>query len=369
MSKNNYYIGLISGTSVDGIDAALVNFESDVPELVATCSYPIPDTLRHDVLELCKGENIHLSQLGGTHVALGQLFADAVTELLSKSKIDREDIIAIGNHGQTVWHEPEGNKPFTLQLVDSNTLAYRSGITTVGDIRSRDISAGGQGAPLAPLLHKQVFGSDKVDRAIINIGGFSNITCLCRNTEAKAFDAGPGNVLMDYWVDKIKGEKFDDCGEWAKSGTVDPELLGLCLQEEYFSKPLPKSTGRELFNGKWLESKLQKLGRDIAEADVQATILQLTAKTLADALHQHCDAQEVYVCGGGVHNLALMEVIDGLMNNCKVGSTAEIGMDPDWVEAVAFAWIARETFAGRKIDTSKFTGASEPVILGGIYPA
>ncbi len=369
MSNNNYYIGLISGTSVDGVDAALVNFETDVPDLVTTCSYPIPDALRQDVLDLCKGENINLRQLGGTHVALGQLFADAVTALLSNTNIDREDIIAIGNHGQTVWHEPKGDKPFTLQLVDSNTLAYRTGITTVGDIRSRDISAGGQGAPLAPLLHQQIFGSGKVDRAIINIGGFSNITCLCRNKDAKAFDAGPGNVLMDYWVDKIKGEKFDDRGEWAKSGMVDPDLLALCLREEYFSTPLPKSTGRELFNGKWLESKLQALGRDIADADVQATILQLTARTLVDALHQHCDAQEIYVCGGGVHNLALMEAIAELMDDCKVASTEAVGMDPDWVEAVAFAWIARETFAGRKIDTSKFTGASEPVILGGVYPA
>lgn len=369
MSTMDYYIGLISGTSVDGVDAALVNFAADMPELVATHSHAIPDTLRSEVLELCKGSNISLSQLGSTHIELGRLFAEAVEELLAQSGIDRDAVAAIGNHGQTVWHEPDSENPFTLQLVDANTLAYQTGIAVVGHIRGRDIAAGGQGAPLAPLLHQHVFSSSNADRAIINIGGFSNITCLCRDSDSKAFDAGPGNVLMDYWIDKHLGKKFDENGDWARSGKVNSDLLALLLEEPYFAKPLPKSTGRELFNGDWLSDKLSQLSDSITPEDVQATLLELTARSLADALHEHCNANEVFVCGGGAHNTALMEALSAHMENCKVESTQAIGMDPDWVEAVAFAWIARETLAGRKIDTTKFTGASEPIILGGIYRA
>ena len=367
MAENELYIGLISGTSVDGVDSVLVNFQQDTPELIASHSHPIEDPLRKSVLALCLGENIRLSNFGQTHIELGKVFADAANALLNKAGVEPSAVTAIGSHGQTVWHEPDADNPFTLQLGDASTIAQCTGITTVSDMRGRDISAGGQGAPLAPLLHQHIFAAADESRAIINIGGISNITCLRQGAKPIAFDAGPGNVLMDFWVDKHQQKKYDEGGAWASSGTVNNELLQLCRKEPYFSRALPKSTGRELFNGSWLQSKLTQCQGAIQPHDVQATLLQLTVDTIADALDQHC--RSLFVCGGGAHNRALMQGLAQARPNCTVASTLTLGADPDWVEAIAFAWIARETCAGRRIDTSGFTGASEAVVLGGIYRA
>lgn len=367
MAENELYIGLISGTSVDGVDSVLVNFQQNTPELIASHSHPIEDPLRRNILALCLGEDIRLSELGQTHIELGKIFAEAANAVLNKAGVGPKAVTAIGSHGQTVWHEPDAGNPFTLQLADANTIAQRTGITTVADMRGRDISAGGQGAPLAPLLHQHIFASSSENRAIINIGGISNITCLRQGTKPIAFDAGPGNVLMDFWIDKHQQKKYDEGGVWASSGTVHNELLQLCKNEPYFSRALPKSTGRELFNGSWLENKLAQCQGAIRPQDVQATMLQLTVDTIVDALDPHC--QSLFICGGGAHNRALMQGLAQARPNCTVASTLTLGVDPDWVEAIAFAWIARETCAGRKIDTSVFTGASEAVILGGIYQA
>lgn len=369
MSENEFYIGLISGTSVDGVDSVLVDFQQDTPELIACHSHPIGNALRKRILDLCLGQDIQLSDLGHTHIELGKVFADAVKAVLNKAGVAASAVTAIGSHGQTVWHEPDAEHPFTLQLADANTIAQRTGITTVADMRSRDISAGGQGAPLAPLLHQRIFASSSENRAIINIGGISNITCLRPGSRAIAFDAGPGNVLMDYWIDKHKQKKYDEEGAWASGGTVQDELLQLCRNEPYFFRALPKSTGRELFNGCWLESKLAHCQGEIAPQDVQATLLQLTVDAIDAALGSHCQARTLFICGGGAHNRALMDGLAQALPHCTVASTLELGVDPDWVEAIAFAWIARETCAGRAIDTAGFTGASEPVILGGIYRA
>ena len=367
MSDNSLYIGLISGTSVDGVDSVLVNFQQDTPELIASHSHPIEDPLRKSILALCLGENIRFSDFGQTHIELGKVFADAANALLNKAGVEPSAVTAIGSHGQTVWHEPDADNPFTLQLGDANTIAQHTGITTVADMRGRDITAGGQGAPLAPLLHQHIFASANENRAIINIGGISNITCLRQDSKPIAFDAGPGNVLMDFWIDKHQQKKYDESGAWASSGIVNTELLGLCRNEPYFSRALPKSTGRELFNGGWLENKLAQCQDSIQPQDVQATLLQLTVDSICDALDPHC--QSLFICGGGAHNRTLMEGLAQALPDCTVASTLALGVDPDWVEAIAFAWIARETCAGRSIDTSGFTGASEAVILGGIYRA
>ena len=369
MTDQELFVGLISGTSVDGVDSVLVNFEAGKPNLLASHSHPIPDSLRKTILDLCTGQDITLSTLGSTDIELGEVFADAVLALLEKAGVKTHEVNAIGSHGQTVWHEPDGNKPFTLQLANGNTIAQRTGITTVADMRGRDISAGGQGAPLAPLLHQHIFASSSDKRAIINIGGISNVTCLSNESRPIAFDAGPGNVLMDYWIEKHRQMKFDEDGNWARSGKVHQKLLDLCKSEPYFSRALPKSTGRELFNARWLERKLAVVGADIPAEDVQATLLRLTVDTLTAAQGDHCQAQAVYVCGGGAHNTALMTELAQALDGCQVSTTRDLGVDPDWVEAIAFAWIARETCAGRAIDTSDFTGASQPVILGGVYKA
>lgn len=368
MSSTDLYIGLISGTSVDGVDCVLVEFKNDQPTIVATHFKPAPAELRASTLQLCAGEKIDLASLGNLDIQIAQFFSEAVNELLSQSSIKATQIAAIGSHGQTVWHQPEGEFPFTLQIGDANTIAFLTGIDTVADFRRMDMAAGGQGAPLAPLLHRNVFQHQKFDRAVVNIGGISNITCLPAHGACLAFDTGPGNVLMDYWIDKHQGKRFDDNGEWAATGTVNAKLLSLLLDEGYFELEHPKSTGRELFNGAWLEKKLSQHS-SVPNADVQATLIQLTAITIASQITKLMTPSALYVCGGGAHNSVLMSALKEQLQSASVESTQALGMDPDWVEAIAFAWMAKERIANRTIDTSAFTGASKPVLLGGVYSA
>lgn len=367
MTDSDLFIGLISGTSVDGIDCALVDFASGKPELLASHCSPLASSLREDILTLCEGTGLSLGMLGETHVRIGRAFAHAVTELLESAGKAPEEIAAIGSHGQTVWHQPKGDAPFTLQLGDANSIAQRTGITTVADLRGRDMAAGGQGAPLAPLLHREVFYSQNVDRVIINIGGISNITVLPRQGSCLAFDTGPGNVLMDYWIHKHQSLDYDKDGAWAAQGQFNLGLLNALLGETYFSQELPKSTGRELFNGPWLEAKLSALGQQISPVDVQATLLTFTVTTIVSDLTRYCAPQEIYVCGGGAHNKALMDQLGKVASDCSVSSTADLGIAPDWVEAIAFAWMAKQALEGTPVDTRPFTGAREPVHLGGIY--
>ena len=368
MADSDLYIGLISGTSVDGVDCALIRFADNQPEIVDTHCREIDPALKQRVLELCSGNNINLGLLGEVDIEIGRLFASAVSHLLDKSQIKPSAIKAIGSHGQTVWHQPEGNNPFTLQIGDPNTIAELTGITTIADFRRRDLAASGQGAPLAPLLHRNCFASKEADRVIINIGGISNITLLRADANCCAFDTGPGNVLMDYWINKNHGRSFDVNGDWARTGTVTSELLSRMSGEAYLSLPHPKSTGRELFNGDWLESHLS-VAPGVSAVDVQTTLLEFTATTIAASVLETATPQQAFVCGGGAHNSFLMSRLQALLSECVVSTTAELGIDPDWVEATAFAWMARETLAGRKIDTSPFTGATSPVFLGGIYQA
>ena len=369
MSDNDLYIGLISGTSIDGVDCSLVSFADNKPTLVATHFEETPSALRENILTLCEGTSISLHMFGDTDISIGHFFADAVNRLLREAKVGAADIRAIGSHGQTIWHQPTGDNPFTLQIGNPNTIAQLTGVTTVADFRQRDMTLGGQGAPLAPLLHREIFCSGSVDRAVINIGGISNVTMLPCNGAALAFDTGPGNVLMDYWIGKHQKKRFDKNGEWAGTGKSDKDLLNCLLNEPYFSRNAPKSTGRELFNGPWLERKLGELGKAIAPADVQATLLDCTVASISNDISGLFPPQEIYVCGGGAHNLVLMNKLAIANSQSSVATTNELGIDADWVEAIAFAWMAKQTIEGIKIDSCAFTGASEPAILGGIYQA
>lgn len=369
MANSDYYIGLISGTSVDGVDCALLLFDGNQPKLVATHSEAIDPNLRENILQLCTGQDVSLANFGETDIAIGQLFAKGATSLLANAGIEKASVRAIGSHGQTVFHQPSGDQRFSLQIGDPNSIAQHSGITTVADFRRRDMAAGGEGAPLAPLLHRNCFQSASTDRVVLNVGGIANITVLNRDGTCLAFDTGPANVLMDFWIDKHQGKHYDKNGDWAASGNVVPSLLKLLLEESYFARPVPKSTGRELFNGPWLEGKLNTLGDDLPAADVQATLLRFTIDSIVEEIRKTSEPTEVYVCGGGAHNNAFMAGLQARMRSSNVLSTAKLGIEPDWVEAIAFAWMAKQTIEGRPIDTSPFTGAQDAIILGGIYQA
>ncbi|MDO8273514.1 MAG: anhydro-N-acetylmuramic acid kinase [Gammaproteobacteria bacterium] len=369
MPTPEYFIGLLSGTSIDGIDCVLVDFSQTPPHLVATHSHSVPASLRQNLLLLCQDQSISLRLLGETDIALGRLFAEAVNTLLAKSELKPADIIAIGSHGQTIQHHPQGSHQFTMQIGDPNTISAMTGITTIADFRRKDMAAGGQGAPLTPLFHQGYFGTGTARRAVLNIGGIANISLLSVDAESPliGFDTGPGNVLMDSWINLKSGLPFDRSGAWAQSGTVDSTLLERLMSEDFFTLPAPKSTGRELFNLPWLIGKLIEL-EPIADADVQATLLEFTAQTIAQSTNWRSrKIEELIVCGGGAYNTALLQRLRALMAPVRVISSDEAGLAPDWVEGVAFAWMARKTWLGEAIDCRSVTGARHPCILGGIY--
>lgn len=369
MAEAHLFAGLISGTSVDGIDCALVDFACQPPRLVATHCESFTGSLRSRILQLCSGEAVTLQILGETDIAIAHAFADATQALLRKAAVDASQVTAIGSHGQTVHHSPNGDFPFTLQLGEPATLAELTGISTVADFRSKDMAAGGQGAPLAPLFHQFFFYTPHCPRLVLNLGGISNVSILAREDgqSVRGFDCGPANVLMDGWISSQRGQAFDEDGQWAASGKVNKALLEDFLREPYFAKAPPKSTGRELFNAHWLAEKLQAYP-GIEAQDVQATLLELTAQSIAEAIARHApDADELVVCGGGAHNTALMSRLSERLDNMKVFSSEALGLSPDWVEAVTFAWLARQCWLQQAVDCRQLTGARHPCILGGIY--
>ncbi|MDO9317766.1 MAG: anhydro-N-acetylmuramic acid kinase [Gammaproteobacteria bacterium] len=369
MPAPEYFIGLLSGTSIDGVDCVLVDFSQTPPYLVATHSHSVPASLRQNLLLLCQDQSISLRLLGETDIALGRLFAEAVNTLLAKSELKPADIIAIGSHGQTIQHHPQGSHQFTMQIGDPNTISAMTGITTIADFRRKDMAAGGQGAPLTPLFHQGYFGTGTASRAVLNIGGIANISLLSVDAETPliGFDTGPGNVLMDSWINLKRGLPFDRNGAWAQSGTVESALLGRLMSEDFFALPAPKSTGRELFNLPWLTAILAEVG-PIVDVDVQATLLEFTAQTIAQSTDWHSrKIEELIVCGGGAYNTALLHRLRALMAPVRVISSDEAGLAPDWVEGVAFAWMARKTWLGEAIDCRSVTGARHPCLLGGIY--
>jgi anhydro-N-acetylmuramic acid kinase len=356
---------LISGTSRDGVDAALVDLHDQRTDLLHAFCRPYPPAIRADLDRMIEaGRAPEPGKAAALDELLGRFFARCAIELAEEAGVERRDIRAIGCHGQTVWHEPGGERPLSIQLGNGSLIARTTGITTVSDFRRADLKAGGQGAPLAPLLHREVFRSAQENRAVLNLGGIANLTLLDAGGGLRGFDTGPGNCLLDAWIRKCREEACDEGGAWAASGTVSPELLERMLQESYFEKQPPKSTGLEYFNLRWLGSHVEDAG--LPEEDVQATLAELTVETAARGLAGH-QPERLLVCGGGVHNTNLMLRLGKRLPDTRVESTAHHGMDPDWVEAILFAWLARERLAERAQHTGPVTGARQPVLLGKVF--
>jgi len=351
---------------MDAIDAALVDFDVAPLHIVATSATAFePDLKRRVAALIDSASEIALDEVGQIDVALGRAFAQAAIELLRRAGVGGDAVAAIGSHGQTIRHRQDVPVPFTWQIGDPNTLAEMTGTTVVADFRRRDVAAGGQGAPLLPVFHDQVFRSHEEDRAIVNLGGIANLTILSRESIVTGFDTGPGNRLLDAWIAQHQGLEFDENGRWASTGQCDSTLLAQLLDEPYLSLPPPKSTGRELFNIPWLQHKLGLFAR--RPQDVQATLLEFTAASVAAAIGRYARGAAVYVCGGGAHNQGLLDALGRWVLPSPVASTDALGLDPDYVEAVAFAWFARQTLAGAPSSAGSVTGARGARILGGVY--
>ena len=371
-ASRELYIGLMSGTSMDGIDSAIVELEQNSTKLIATYSHPIPELLQQAIKALFLPGDDNIDALGSADQQLGICFAQATTTLLKRAGLKASDITAIGSHGQTVRHRPPSSNtphPFTLQIGDPNLITARTGITTVADFRRRDMALGGQAAPLVPAFHHAVFHSKTRNRAIVNIGGISNITFLPVDGEVIGFDTGPGNRLLDDWIKQHKNKNFDDGGQWAGQHTSDPQLLEQLKTHPFLQRSAPKSTGREEFNRQWLDQELKPFSH-LSPGAVQATLLAFTAETIADALKAlPVEVDEVYICGGGALNTTLMTRLSDLLAPANVDSTETLGISPEWVEAAAFAWLARQTLAGLAGNLPAVTGAKGLTVLGGIYPS
>lgn len=372
-SSRDLYIGLMSGTSLDGIDAVLVHFREDQqPILLASLCHPLPAAIRQAITDLIAPDwQGSLHSVGILNQQLGKCFADACTHLLQHARMDAQDVTAIGSHGQTIWHQPGGEHPFTWQLGDASQIAEQTNITTIADFRSRDMAAGGQGAPLVPAFHRSLLTSDittQQAQVMLNIGGIANITVLS-SEQTLGFDTGPGNTLIDAWASHHLDTRYDTNGDWAASGTINESLLNTLLNDPYFALPAPKSTGREYFNTAWL--KRHKAIQALPANDVQATLTELTARSIGEAICRYAPAtHRVYSCGGGAHNQHLQQRIQHyLPPQTDLTSTADLGIHPDWMEAIAFAWLAKRTLKGKSGNLPAVTGASGERILGAIYPA
>ncbi|ROZ77721.1 anhydro-N-acetylmuramic acid kinase [Ramlibacter sp. WS9] len=365
------YIGLMSGTSLDGVDGVLADFSSSQPHVIAHASAPMPDALGAELLALNSSgaDELHRAALAGN--ALMRVYAAVAGELLAGSSTPREAVRAVGAHGQTVRHRPQefDGTGYTLQLCQPALLAELCGIDVVADFRSRDVAAGGQGAPLAPFFHRAMFGRAGETVGVLNLGGISNITLLRADGSQLGFDCGPANALMDAWCAEHKGQPYDMDGAWAASGNVLPALLDAMLADPYFTKAPPKSTGRDLFNRRWLDAHLAAIG-PAAPADVQATLADLTARACsADVLRYQPDLRRLIVCGGGAFNRHVMGRLAALLPGAQVASSGDSGLPPLQVEATAFAWLARKAVLREKLHLQSTTGARGARVLGCIYPA
>ncbi len=364
---SRYYIGLMSGTSLDGVDAVLVAFDGNTPCCIAAHTEPYPTTLRNALLELCRPDAT-VKEMMELDVQLGRLYAQQIQQLLANTGVSPQQIEAIGTHGQTIHHRPDTRYPSTLQIGDPNLIAHHTGITTIADFRRRDMAAGGQGAPLVPAFHRAVFQQNGEDRVVVNIGGISNITILPGDASQPVcgFDTGPGNVLLDSWAARHQNCPMDKDGAWAASGSPNQELLTQLLDDPFFQLPPPKSTGREYFNQTWLLT--HTLVNMLPPADIAATLCKLTASCITTAIRHHApETTRIIICGGGIHNKTLIAQLEKLAAPAVVESSERYGIEPDWVEAVAFAWLARQTMEEQPGNLPSVTGATQPVVLGGIY--
>jgi anhydro-N-acetylmuramic acid kinase len=363
------FLGLMSGTSIDSIDAALFDFSDDKARLLGARAFDWDSRLRERLLAAARGTLLTPTQFAELDADAGQAFADAAAALIEETGLPARAIQAIGSHGQTLAHIPLGARANSLQIGDPNRIAERTGITTVADFRRRDMAAGGQGAPLAPAFHNALLRSTREDRLVLNLGGIANVTLLPADPDGAVtgFDTGPANCLLDHWISVQRGLRYDADGAWAGTGRIHPALLASLRDDPYFARPPPKSTGTQYFSGAWLDSKLAACGR-IPAPDVQATLLALTVTTVRDAIATHAaGVQQVLLCGGGAHNGRLTEQLaDGPF---RLDSTSTFGIPPDWVEAAAFAWMAQQTIEGRAGNLPGVTGARGPRVLGAIHPA
>ena len=354
---------------MDAIDAVLVRFYPDNRlETTEVYSTPFPSDIRTILQKLIKPDwTGSLKEIANLNATLGAIYADTAQALIKKSGLTKEAITAIGNHGQTVWHQPDIEPRFSWQLGDANQIAEVTGVTTIADFRNRDIAAGGEGAPLVPAFHQSAFASPDKCRVVVNIGGISNISVLSPEKKTLGFDTGPGNGLMDAWCLQEQSLPYDKDGQWAASGNCNLALLEKLLQDPYFSRPYPKSTGKEYFNLEWLNTHYQD---DIPAQDIQATLLELTAASIQQSIIEATpEVDEVFICGGGAKNGALMNRLSTLMGCVSVEKTDTLGIDADWVEAIAFAWLARQTMKGLPGNLPSATGADGFRVLGAIYSA
>lgn len=371
----SYYIGLMSGTSLDGVDTVICAINSaNQFSLIDAQTYPISNQLKTDLLALSQEQQAdELRHYAKLDVQMGYLFADSCLQLLKKNNLKPEQIHAIGSHGQTLRHYPGDKYPTTLQIGDPNIITQKTGITTIADFRRRDMAAGGQGAPLVPPFHHAIFDASmqNINRVILNIGGIANITFLPVTADSIiGYDTGPGNGLMDDWCVKHFDCAYDSSGQLASQGTIDKSLLSLMLNDSFFSLPYPKSTGREYFSYQWIEAQLKKHGRDIHKTDILATLLELTSLSICNDIKKLSpDVNELLICGGGVRNKLLMQRLQELLPQIKVASSDVFGLHPDWVEASAFAWLAHQTLNGLTSNLPSVTGAKNEVILGAIWQA
>lgn len=358
------YLGLISGTSMDGIDAAIL--DTKTLRLIYGLTYKYSANTFLKIQELVSSTSINLELLCQLNILIGREFAEAANLLLNKAGILAQDIIAIGSHGQTICHNTQSLVPYTLQLGCAHTISSLTQITVVADFRSRDLANGGQGAPFAPLFHQEIFQRYNQELAVINLGGISNITIIEPGHDVKGWDIGPANCLMDAWIYKHLGKAYDHNGIWASQGRCIDPLLEKFLQDPFIQLPTPKSVGKEYFSLSWLE---QFLLPSYTAVDVQKTLLTFTAQILVDTLRSVSNSFEcAYLCGGGSHNVALCQMITQSLPNTLIQNTSDIGVDPDYLEAMLFAWLASKTMNMQTLNLSKVTGSKKPAILGAIYP-
>jgi anhydro-N-acetylmuramic acid kinase len=360
------YLGVMSGTSLDGLDIALID-QGERLQLLATHYVPMPAELRQQLLSLCSSGADEIARAALAENRWASLAGEAVRQLLAKHGLQADAIRAIGSHGQTIRHEPA--RGFTVQIGNPALLAELTGISVVADFRRRDVAAGGQGAPLVPAFHETLFSHLGQRLAVLNVGGFSNLSLIERDKPVHGFDCGPGNVLLDAWIERKRGQAYDADGAWAASGKLQGDLLSSLLSDPFFAGSGPKSTGREVFNLPWLDGHLADLPA-FRDEDVQATLLELTARSIIESLQNaQQDTEALLVCGGGARNGALMARLAELLPKAKVTSTGAHGVDPDWVEAMAFAWLAHCCLEGIPANRPSVTAAKGLRVLGAIYPA
>jgi len=359
-----YLIGLMSGTSMDGIDAALV--DGDKNSLITGITRPYSDSTKQFLNDVMSNEHSSFATLSQLNTILGREFACAALALLDMVNIPAEQIIAIGSHGQTICHDAAADIPYTVQLGCPHTIAELTGIDVVADFRTRDLMIGGQGAPFAPIYHQVLFGDNELPIVVVNIGGIANVTFLAQGITVSGYDVGPGNCLMDSWIQKHLGLAYDASGEWAATGQVISTLLTSMLADPYFKLPAPKSLGKEYFSQQWLATYLQS---DFLPQDIQATLVAFTATTIANAIrHSSYQLKRLVVCGGGVHNTALQYALGKQLPNLKIDSTSSHDVNPDFLEAMMFAWLADKAMNRIPLDFTKITGATHPAVYGVIYP-